>query len=346
MSGGITQLVSTGVQDEFITGNPEVSFFKTNYRRHTNFAQCVSRQVIRGNPAPGGTSTVRLEHLGDLVSSMYLTSESTTSAVERHWSNIIESVELHIGDQLIDKQDFTFSNDLAVDLFATNMSKSFWGGHYSGGSGTQWFYPLRFFCCETSQSALPLISLQYHDVVIKINWSNSFDPATNKMNFYANFIYLDAYERNKFSTSPQQLLIYQVQKTLGSNGPVQNFYFNHPVKFIAAKESSDACTSNTSQLTFQINGVDLSDKKYAKPHYTMIPSYYSAPYAAGNEDAYFLHAFCLDTSSIQPSGTLNFSRVDSARLMSDNQNFTSTFYAVNYNILKIESGMGGLLYAD
>ena len=41
MSGGIIQLVATGIQDVHLTGNPEISFFRSNYRRHTHFAMAV-----------------------------------------------------------------------------------------------------------------------------------------------------------------------------------------------------------------------------------------------------------------------------------------------------------------
>ena len=60
MSGGIAQLVAVGAQDAHLVGQPEVSFFRSNYKRHTNFAQTVERQVIQGNPSAGGMSTVQV----------------------------------------------------------------------------------------------------------------------------------------------------------------------------------------------------------------------------------------------------------------------------------------------
>ena len=49
MSGGIAQLVAIGQQDAHIVGNPEISFFRSTFKRHTNFSQSVERQVIQGN---------------------------------------------------------------------------------------------------------------------------------------------------------------------------------------------------------------------------------------------------------------------------------------------------------
>ena len=124
MSGGIAQLISVGEQDKFISGNPEVSFFISNYKRHTNFAQSTDHVVISGTPANGIISTISLEHKGDLVNNMFFTAENGNSALNVDWSTLIDKVELLIGGQVIDTQDFTFSNDLAVELMAQNLSKS------------------------------------------------------------------------------------------------------------------------------------------------------------------------------------------------------------------------------
>ena len=55
--------------------------------------------------------------------------------------------------------------------------------------------------------------------------------------------------------------------------------------------------------------------------------------------------FCLDASKLQPTGSCNYSRMHSARLISD-ADINGAIYAVNYNILRVQNGMGGLLYAN
>ena len=59
-----------------------------------------------------------------------------------------------------------------------------------------------------------------------------------------------------------------------------------------------------------------------------------------------MYPFCLETAKLQPTGTLNFSRVDSARLVTDAGTFDGDMYGVNYNILRIENGMAGLMYSN
>jgi len=72
MSGGIAQLVAVGAQDVHLVGQPEVSFFRSTYKRHTNFSQTVERQVIQGNVSNNGMSTIRFERKGDMLNYVYL----------------------------------------------------------------------------------------------------------------------------------------------------------------------------------------------------------------------------------------------------------------------------------
>ena len=59
----------------------------------------------------------------------------------------------------------------------------------------------------------------------------------------------------------------------------------------------------------------------------------------------FVYSFALSPEEHQPSGACNFSRIESAKFLLDNPGTISNIYAVNYNVLRIMSGMGGLAYA-
>jgi hypothetical protein len=59
-----------------------------------------------------------------------------------------------------------------------------------------------------------------------------------------------------------------------------------------------------------------------------------------------MYPFCLKTHSLQPTGTLNFSRLNSVKLWSENLDIDDDIFAVNYNILRINNGMAGILYAN
>jgi hypothetical protein len=328
MSGGIAQLVAVGAQDAHLVGQPEVSFFRSNYKRHTNFAQTVEKQVIQGNPSSNGMSTVRFERKGDMVGYVYIANRGGDII---DWNPRISKVELLIGGQVIDEQDYEFSSNLAPTVMNQTYSKSTYVDEA--------FYPLRFSFCENAQSAIPLIALQYHDVELRITWGAT---ATADAEVYVQFIHLDTDERTALSSTPQNMLITQTQKAVASASKTQELNFNHPMKYLVAANAMTAAD----KLKLQINGTDVTDAKTVIPHFTSAPIYYHTTAGDCSADNVTLIPFCLDTAKVQPTGSLNFSRLDSARLVSDNTSFAKTIYAVNYNILRIENGMGGLMYSN
>ena len=211
-SGSIVRLVAVGEQDNSLIGDPEISFFRNSlFKRHTHFSQFQLEQNIQGEPVPGGISTVNFKRAGDLLNYCFLTVEkNNASQLISTWSDVIESTELYIGEQLVDTQDSNFSEELAVDLFADTMSKSYLASLHGGLGSESYFYPFRFFFCEKWASSLPLIGLQYSDVYLKIKWSENLN--TNyTIKFYSNYISLDQEERTYFASSPIEMLIYQVQ---------------------------------------------------------------------------------------------------------------------------------------
>ena len=334
MSGGIAQLVAVGAQDAHLVGQPEVSFFRSNYKRHTNFAQTVERQVIQGNPSANGMSTVRFERKGDMLGYVYI---SNRGANITNWNGQVAKVELLIGGQVIDEQDYTFSSTLAPTVMNQTYAKS-------TAAFAEKFYPLRFSFCENAQSAIPLIALQYHDVELRITWGSS-GSLKDDFEVYAQFIHLDTDERTTLSSTPQNMLITQTQKSVASGSKTQEINFNHPVKYLVMFNHKIDDISSASKMKLQINGTDVTDFKNCEPHFTTAPLYYHTQ--NGKVDsALILVPFCLDTSKIQPTGSLNFSRLDSARILCDNRSFNNTVYGINYNILRIENGMGGLMYSN
>ena len=349
MSGGIAQLVAVGAQDVHLVGQPEVSFFRSTYKRHTNFSQTVERQVIQGNVSNNGMSTVRFERKGDMLNYVYLVPNTgLKSNTITDWTTVISKVELMVGGQVIDEQDSTYSTLIAPTLSATSSSKSVAGDLY-GGSTNERFYPLRFAFCENWQTALPLIALQYHDVELRITWGAA--AAASKWDVYANYAYLDTQEREMFAAEPLNMLITQVQKAVSSGSKMQELNFNHPVKYFSlgwhTAAGVEPFLNDDNKLKLQINGTDVADFKFANPNYTSVPLYYHTSHGNSTPATkLFTYPFCLETGKLQPTGTLNFSRLDSARIINDTRSVNKDIYAVNYNILRVENGMGGLLYSN
>ena len=342
MSSGVVQLIAIGAQDEHIMGNPEISFFNSSFKRHSNFSQSIEKQTIRGSVKVNSMSSIKFDRIGDLLGYTYITVGSNTAAASTNdWTGYIDKVELYIGGQLIDTQDSTFTEKIAIDTMATNLSKSALGVH-PGVSGESYFYPLRFFFCESPQHAIPLIALNYHEVEIRIYWGQN---VTNTLNFecYSNYYYLDNEERGNIVSRNQNLLITQVQKSIPSNDLIQELTFNHPVKYIACSDTvtDGPLTSTTNKIKIELNGLDINNFSFCRPHYLDIMNYYHTNFVTSPD--FFLYCFCISTSSIQPTGTLNFSRLDSVKIISESKKITHPIYAVNYNILRIENGMAGLI---
>jgi hypothetical protein len=116
--GGLMQLVAYGAQDVYLTANPQVTFFKQLYRRHSNFSMESIEQTFNGVANFGKRVTCTIARNGDLISKVYLQATlpsvseldvSAAGADSFSWvpfigQYLIKQVELEIGGQLIDRQ--------------------------------------------------------------------------------------------------------------------------------------------------------------------------------------------------------------------------------------------------
>ena len=139
MGGGLMQLVAYGAQDIYLTGNPQITFFKVVYRRHTNFSMEAIEQSFNETPSyKGGQLTSTLSRSGDLVYRLWLDAEipdiicklASQSNVDYRgkitWTNntghaLIKECEVEIGGQLIDKH-YSQWLDIYTELTDKNYS--------------------------------------------------------------------------------------------------------------------------------------------------------------------------------------------------------------------------------
>jgi hypothetical protein len=381
MSAGVTALLTLGAQDIYLTTDPEVSFFRSNYKRHTHFANAIERQTIQGNPNPGTMSSVFPARSGDLLSYMYITAHNPASnnlVTNIDWSGAIDRIQLYIGGNLIDTQDDVFSTIIAPVTMTDSYSKRF-GGIGSGAGVTNnyqnTFYPLTFFFCQDWQNALPLGGMQFQTIEIRIYWSTSLNSAL-QYNMWAEYLYLDGPERDYFTNignGPDgkakaiDMLVWQVQSVFVPASTDALLPFTQPVKFIAGQVLT--YTNGKQTLNYNINGGTNENQEFrGLPHFQEIPLYYHTPQGLTNPGSalgnlapppVLVIPFCLDTAKLQPTGTINFSRIDSFDLVTDSSTGVqltgtspaifaagSMIYAVNYNILRVQAGMAALLYAN
>jgi len=116
MAGGLMQLVAYGAQDVFLTGTPEITFWKVSYRRHTNFAMESIEQTFSGQADFGRRVTCTISRNGDLAYRTYLqvtlpeiNQDVASGDVYARWldfvgEQLIAQVEIEVGGQRIDRQ--------------------------------------------------------------------------------------------------------------------------------------------------------------------------------------------------------------------------------------------------
>jgi hypothetical protein len=383
MSGALVELVAKGVQDAYLTGSPEVSFFHQQYKRHTNFAQKQVQLTYTGAAVATGQISIKIPNKGDLLGYVWMdmnpfsnvtVGTSNVATLVGNGSNQPTFFELYIGGQLIDRQDAFYMVQFWQKFLNDSSAKgySLLGGAQTVSSpmqnlmSSQWL-PLHFFFCDMCY--LPLVALQYHEVEIRITFGSDYTKgASSAPNFYANYIVLDTVERAMIVDKEVDLLIEQVQKISAvSNSKFDLSFLNHPVKCLLWGNSNVGATNSTAFLTQQVqiylNGTEIFGSEMPDVFFSAVSSYYHSEYASilqggqnqldpqlsgGNLKMY---SFALKANKHQPCGTCNFSRLDTASLNfipTTPQDTPSNFnlYAVNFNILRIKGGMGGLAFSS
>lgn len=417
MGGGLMQLVAYGAQDVFLTGNPQITFFKVVYRRHTNFAVESIEQTFNGAADFGRKVTATVSRNGDLITNVYLQVTLPDLATGDYYVNsvghaLMKTIELEIGGQRIDKH-YAEWLEIWSQLTLPEEKRSGYKemvGMYDGTptqNGEKTYYvPLVFFFNRNPGLALPLIALQYHEVKINIDFQEfsklvwGSGNSTGKIgdcSLWVDYVYLDTDERRRFAQVSHEMLIEQLQftgdETVGQGKGSEKtekyrMNFNHPVKELVWVYRSDEAETENDHFNFGIdvtagagasaqnqfswqatptgrempasamvdpvvegkillNGHDRfseRDGSYFRlvqpyQHHTRVPSKHI-----------YVYSFALKPEEHQPSGTCNFSRIDNATLsLKFNKDIDSgkvKIFAVNNNVLRIMSGMGGLAYSN
>jgi hypothetical protein len=113
MGGGLMQLVAYGAQDIYLTGNPQITFWKVSYKRHTNFSMEAIEQTFNGAADFGRKVTCTISRNGDLIYHVYLQvtlpQVRVSGTQQFRWLNwlghvMIAQVDVEIGGQRIDRQ--------------------------------------------------------------------------------------------------------------------------------------------------------------------------------------------------------------------------------------------------
>ena len=283
MGGGLMQLVAYGAQDIYLTGNPQITFFKVVYRRHTNFAMEAIEQTFTGSVDFGRKISCTIDRNGDLVGRMYLEVDMTNGgqfdentlpeAVHRFGHALIKEVDVEIGGQCIDKHYGEWleiwSQLTCTDSELTTLRTMIGGGvRNCSGKGSKLYIPLQFWFNRNPGLALPLIALQYHEVKITVALQDACklclptsygDIKIGQVCLFCDYIFLDTDERRRFAQVSHEYLIEQLQFNnitsvcAGEQCANVELRFNHPCKelvwVVQPQEKNNTC-SNPESLSY------------------------------------------------------------------------------------------------
>ena len=207
MSGsGSIILVGFGEENMFLNENPQISYFKIIYRRYTNFSIETILTDFLYKPDFGNRYTAELSKYADLLHKAWLCIQlpeipiildlegNPDTKLKTAWARkigyvIIDYIEFVIGNNVIQKTWGEYLN--ALDEYNTtnfNSSLNQYIGNipelYTFQSATTirpsytLYIPLQFWFCLQSSQSIPLISLEYSDIIINVNF-NSIEQCLN-----------------------------------------------------------------------------------------------------------------------------------------------------------------------
>jgi len=276
--------------EEICTGNPQITFFKVVYRRHTNFAIESIEQPFTGGTADFGRKVVcQVARNADLMHRVYLqvdlpavtASSGNINWVDQVGNALISEVSIEIGGQVIDKHYGIFMhiwNELTQNAEKEAGYSKMIGNVTDLTSATPTksaytlYVPFRFWFCENAGLALPLIALQYHDVRFNVTFRPSSEviqgsvsgtPALANASLYVDYIYLDTDERRQFAQVQHEYLIEQLQFTgeesyaASTTNLNTKINFNHPVKELIWAFQPDSAATDKEWTTFNAAGAHV-----------------------------------------------------------------------------------------
>jgi hypothetical protein len=391
MSGRL-RLAATGIQDQWLTGDPQFSYFLMNFKRHTKFAIDYVESQFDGDIDFGKVIECRIPNdKGDLVRNLTLKVTLTdplpdTLGNNRYWSpsiisHLVEYAELLIGGQPIERitgeyiymhqQLYNTDDDIKQTLYFLNGH----GGTPLTYSGEYtYFMDLPFYFYRNPTLAIPTCALTKQLVEVRIKTRPLSElvfggtPAgvtasINKFSLDTEFIFLTNDERNFLMSRPIDYVITQLQMSqfvmkAGENKRSVMLNFSHPVKeLFFVSQSEEAVRDNdpryynnikNAELRFNNEVVFNRNSKFLA-YEQSLRHHVNAP-SASDTAKFGMYSFSLKPEAHYPTGQVNMSRI-SHKLFTievdpinaiDNNN--TRIYAVNYNVLRIESGLAGLKF--
>ena len=387
---GRLNLAVTGIQDQWLTGDPEFSYFLMNFKRHTKFSIESIETPFDGNVEYDATVECRIpKNKGDLVRSMMLKftlpqpSGTALSGYDVRYmksigARIIEYADLLIGGQTIERitGDYIYMYDqIHNNKDDIDQTLYFLTGHdnYIAVS-YDWDYNvlLPFYFFRHPSLAIPVCALtkqlievrikfkKLEDVVIQYKTNTDIiDPPTDvsssikKVSLVTDFFFVTEDEKNFLMSRPIEYVITQLQMSqfkfkAGESKKAGMLNFKNPVKemFFLAVSDDVHKLNPIKHVTMKFNNNTIIDADNLMLSYEQPLKYYTGV----TENNFGVYSFSMKPETYYPTGQINMSRIAhnliEIEIESPDANFEHKVYvyAVNYNVLHIQSGLGGLKF--
>jgi len=387
---GRLQLAITGIQDQWLTGEPEFSYFLMNFKRHTKFAIEAIESPFDGNADFDEIIECRIpQNKGDLIRSMMLkftlpkptgTADSGYDIIYREsiGAQIIEYADLLIGGQTIERLtgDYIYMyNQIHNNKDDIDQTLYFLMGHgnYIPVS-YDWDYSvfLPFYFFRHPSLAIPICALTKQLVEIRIKFrkledvtiqyktaTDIIDPPSDivssikKVSLVTDFFFITDDEKNFLLTRPIEYVITQLQMSqfrfnAGVSKKSGMLNFKNPVKemFFVAVSDDVHKYEPIKQVNMKFNNNTIIDADNLMVSYEQPLKYYTGV----TDNKFGVYSFSMTPEIYYPTGQVNMSRIAhnliEIELESPDANYEHKVYvyAVNYNVLHIQSGLGGLKF--
>ena len=328
------QLLTRGPQDEYISGNPTVYFFKSVFKQYVNFELITEKIYDPTSPKPNSKMKIKIPKKYPLLSGIYIRYESSSD------HNILEQftkISLEIGGQIIQEltTEFLHINSKIIykkdelNIYKDNIYGNYINIDINNDNTPLFNYFLKIpFFFNNYENTFPLYKIFNQEVNIIFQTEKTIKPLNNFF-IYAEYINIDKKLLNKikydyFLIEQQQIRDYDISKKI-------DIQFKHPVKelmwvFRTEYKFQYGFNNIFKNLTLYANNVEISNQE--DYYYNIIlPS----KYHQNTPNDVYIYSFSLNPENIFPTGTLNMSRLNSFEFSFDKINKSSTDFLYKNN---------------
>ena len=370
------EILKSGQEDVYISGNPSSSFFRSVYRGSSSAYSYLFKEF----PVTG-SEFVFPKDLGDLVKNVYL-KISLSGSVNRYFYDFIDYADFKIGGQTIQRLSGEMMFNYMTLVSGSNEIESLEKNILS----TNFVYvPLPFYFYNDMSKCIPLCALHKHHVSIDLKFRNLFGLTIKTLTYVVYYINLEEQEKKIFLNNELQYTVTQVQCFEERNISKESFLFEKKINFInPVRELFFLCSPGVETFRTDFgSSFFLTDYSYNNssdatvfrpdwlPHMSNIKLFLNGEIAIDLHEQYlssmvpttkylypmnfiqrygYVYSFAENPMNNYNTGSVNMSRI---RDQTVHINFESTslsgirslrIYAVSYNILKVRDGLGGLMF--